>query len=404
MRAVQLPRLDLSDPAILVDPYPEYARLRAAGPLARGFGGQWVLTRHAEIDAVLRDRRLTKQVPLAYYGSLVGEGRSAEFLGRMQDLLENRRVTSLLVKAFNLKFTPRLADYAAEVADRLLAPLVDAGRFDAAVDIGMRYPIEVVCELFGVPAGHRETFRRCVADLVSAYSDSVIAADESVVLARREAANEAVRWLQEYLFSVLDERRAGTADDGVSALLAARDGGDRLPDQAVVDSVIMSCYAGFETAAAMLATGLAGLASRPDEWARLRADPSLVRSAVEEFVRFDAPIQIGLRRVLEPMEIDGQKIRPGRILMLLLGSANRDERVFATPDTLDIGRRPNPHVSFGGGAYYCLGAALARLEGEVLLTRLAQRCATIEPAGPPVRRPRFNFPTYTRMPLVVTPA
>jgi cytochrome P450 len=404
MRAVQLPRLDLSDPAILVDPYPEYARLRAAGPLARGFGGQWVLTRHAEIDAVLRDRRLTKQVPLAYYGSLVGTGRSAEFLGRMQDLLENRRVTSLLVKAFNLKFTPRLADYAVEVADRLLTPLVEAGRFDAAADIGMRYPVEVVCELFGVPAERRETFRRCVADLVSAYSDSVIAADEAVVLARREAANEAVSWLQEYLSSVLDERRAGTAEDGVSALLAARDGGDPLPDQAVVDSVIMSCYAGFETAAAMLATGLTGLSTRPDEWARLRADPSLVRSAVEEFVRFDAPIQIGLRRVLEPMEIDGQKIRSGRILMLLLGSANRDERVFATPDTLDIGRRPNPHVSFGGGAYYCLGAALARLEGEVLLTRLAKRCATLEPAGPPVRRARFNFPTYTSMPLAVTPA
>src|SRR3954470_3258414 len=128
MRVAQLPRLDLSDPAVLVDPYPEYARLRAAGPLARGFGGQWVLSRHADVDAVLRDRRLTKQVPVAYYGSLLGAGPSAEFLGRMQDLLENRRVTSLLVKAFTLKFMPRLAEYAAGVADRLLGPLVSAGR------------------------------------------------------------------------------------------------------------------------------------------------------------------------------------------------------------------------------------------------------------------------------------
>lgn len=204
------------------------------------------MTRHAGIDAVFRDRRLTRQVPPAYYDSLVGTGRSAEFLGRMQDLLENRRVTSLLVKAFNVKFTPRLADYAADVVDRLLTPLVEAGRFDAAVDIGMRYPVEVVCQLFGIPAEHRDTVRRSVGDLVSAYSDSVIAADESVVLARREAANEALRRLQEYLLSVLDARRDGTA--------------------AVVDSVVMSCYAGFETAAAMLATGPAGLSSRPDEW------------------------------------------------------------------------------------------------------------------------------------------
>jgi cytochrome P450 len=401
MRAGLLLKFDPSDPAVFADPYPEYARLREAGPLARGFAGQWVLSRHADISWALRDRRLTKLLPPTYYESLVGTGESSAFLGRMQELFHDRRVTRTLSRAFNPKLTPSLTRYATAAAERLLAPALDTGRFDAVADVGVPLPVDIVCELFGVPRADREQFRVRIADMVTGYNDAVVSADAGVVAARRTAADAAVRWLREYLRNLLAPRRAAPGEDALSALVAVTEGGG-LTDDAVLDSAVMSFYAGFETAAAMLTSGLAVLSQRPDQWSRLRADRWLVRSAVEEFVRFDAPIQIGVRRVLEGLDIDGQAIRPGRLLVLLIGSANHDERVFADPAELDIGRYPNPHLSYGGGGYGCIGAALARLEGAVVLDTMVRMFATLAPAGPAVRRPRFNFRAYSSVPLAVT--
>lgn len=401
MRAGLLMRFDPSDPAVFADPYPEYARLREAGPLARGFGGQWVLSRHTDVSWALRDKRLTKLLPPEYYASLVGSGESSAFLGRMQELFHDRRVTRTLGRSLNPKLEPGIARYARGTAERLLAPALDTGRFDAVTDVGVPLPVDVVCEVFGVPAADREGFRVRVAGMVAAYNDAVVSADAGVVAARRAGADEAVRWLRGYLRDLVSRRRAAPRDDALSALLAVPDGGG-LTDDIIVDSAIMSFYAGFETAAAMLTTGLSVLARRPDQWARLRADPALVDTAVEEFVRYDAPIQIGVRRALEPIEIDGQRIRPGRLLVLLLGSANHDERVFRSPQELDVGRTPNPHLSYGGGGYYCLGAALARLEGAVVLDTMVRRFRTLAPAGPVVRTPRFNFRACASVPLAVT--
>ncbi|GAA1954299.1 cytochrome P450 [Amycolatopsis minnesotensis] len=397
-----LPRFDPSDPAVFDDPYPAYARLRAEGPLARGLGGQWVLAGHAEISAVSRDRRMTKLLPPGYYESLMGIGEASAFLIRMQELFHNRPVTRLLGRAFTGRFTPRLTEYALTAARGLLAPAVRDGRFDAVRDVGVPLPVSVVCELFGIPEADRELFRTSVAAMVAAFNDSVLTTDPEVLAARRAAADTGVTALRTCLAPLVERARARPASDVLSVLAAHNDDGVALADDVVIDSVIMSCYAGFETAMAMITTGLAVLAGKPGEWAKLRARPELVPTAVEEFVRYDAPIQIGVRRVLETVEIGGRSIRPGRLLVLLLGSANHDERVFARPAGLDVTRSPNPHVGYGGGAYACLGAALARLEGAVVLRAMLEAFTGIASDGPPVRLPRFNFRTYASVPLAVT--
>ena len=143
---------------------------------------------------------------------------------------------------------------------------------------------------------------------------------------------------------------------------------------------------------------------QPEQYARLRADPGLVRTAVEEFLRFDAPIQVKLRLVLEPFELADRMMRPGRVLVLLLGSANHDERQFANPDKVDVGRYPNQHESFGGGHHLCIGAALARVEAAEVFGGIARRFATLEPAGPTVRQMRPGFRVYDSVPVAALPA
>lgn len=259
-----LPRFDPSDPAVFGDPYPAYAQLRAAGPLARGLGGQWVLSGHAEISAVSRDRRMTKLLPPGYYESLMGIGPASAFLIRMQELFHNRAVTRLLGRAFTGRFTPQLTEHALTVARGLLAPAARDGRFDAVRDVGVPLPVEVVCELFGVPERDRELFRTSVAAMVAAFNDSVLTADPEVLAARRAAADAGVTALRACLAPLVDRARSEKGTDVLSVLAShLGDDGDPLADDVVIDSVIMSCYAGFETAMAMITTGLAVLAGKP---------------------------------------------------------------------------------------------------------------------------------------------
>jgi cytochrome P450 len=209
--------------------------------------------------------------------------------------------------------------------------------------------------------------------------------------------------MRDYLRALIRDRpRRG--DDLLSRMLDPGDGGDRLSEEEVVDNVVFLFFAGFETTTSMIATGCAALLDHPDELARLREDRSLVSSAVEEFLRWDAPIQSRLRLVLDPIEVHGRTIRPGRALLLLLGSANHDERVFPDAGRLDVGRTPNPHVSFGGGFHHCLGAALARAEGVVVFERLLARFGRLEPGGQAARETESPFRTFSRIPIAVRAA
>jgi cytochrome P450 len=395
-----LPRFHSRDPAMLEDPYSVYEGLRQAGPLCRGGPGQWVVTRYAEVAALLKDRRLGAEYPEEYHRLSVGDGPAVSFFQRIildRDPPDHTRLRRLLGAAFSPSLVRRLADHIGDLVDRLLAPALDRGSFDAVSDLAFPLPVLVVCELIGIPTADRDSIRPRVTDLAKGFA-LVVPEHE------RPAAHEAVVWLREYIGDLVERKRVAPDDDLLSRMIAARDEGGQLTHDEIVDNAVFLFFAGFETTMNLIATGCHALLAYPDQLARLRADPSLVPAAVEEFLRYDAPIQAAARLVREPIEVGGRTIRAGRLLILLLGSANHDERQFAEPARLDVGRTPNPHVSFGGGVHHCLGAALARIEGQVAFSHLLKRFSVLEPAGEPVRRPSTTFRSFTTVPISVRAA
>lgn len=394
------PKYDPRDPAVLDNPYPTYARLREAGRLCRGGPGQWVVTRYADVAALLHDPRLSHQFPAEYRQFSMGEGAASEFFARIiltREPPQHTHLRRLMTPAFSSTLIRRLDAYIESVVDELLQAALDRGSLDAVGDLAFPLPVMVVCELVGIPTGDRDEVRPRALDLSKGFSTHTLESD-------RAAVNAAVVWLREYVGRLTSERRARPRDDLLSLLVTAGEGADKLSDEDIVDNAVFLFFAGFETTMNLIATGCAALLDHPDALSQLRADPSLMPTAVDEILRYDAPIQNAARLVTEPVNIGGQTIRAGRVLILLLGSANHDERQFVDPERFEIGRKPNPHVSFGGGIHHCLGALLARLEGSVALSRLVQRCAVLEPAGPAVRRPSPGFRAYAAVPMRVTAA
>jgi len=399
MTEVLAPRFDAFDPAVLDDPYPVYARLRESGAACRGGPATWVVTRHAEVTGLLRDHRLGHTFPDGFRTPFAEPGGVANRL--LQHIVSSldppvhtrvrRAVGRSLSPVVVRGLRPRIEDTVA----RLLDAAAERGSLDAVADLALPLQIAIGCDLVGVPEPDRdEVWPRAVA-IGRAFIPMAPAAGDG-----GRADDEAAAWLAGYVHALLERRRREPADDVVSRLIA----GGELSDDEIVDNVIFLFFAGFETAMYLVTCGLVTLAAHPDQFVRLRADRSLLPSAVEEIARWDAPIQSMARLVQEPVDVGGRTVRPGRALLLLIGSANHDERVFDRPDRFDVGRRPNPHVSFGGGAHHCLGVHLARQEGEVVFGALADRFATIEAAGPPVRRLHPNLRGYDTVPLRVSPA
>jgi cytochrome P450 len=208
----------------------------------------------------------------------------------------------------------------------------------------------------------------------------------------------ALEWMRDQVIALFEEKRRVPGDDLVSRLCQVEQAA--ASKQTLIDNVVFLLFAGFSTTTDLLSSGCAALAAHPDQLAILRANPDLVPTAVEELLRFDAPVQVKSRLVHQPVEIGGRVIRPGRVLILLLGSANHDEDRFARPSELDITRHPNPHVSFGGGGiHHCLGAALARAEAASVFSFIARRFAYMEPDGPAVRRHSPSFRSYASVPI-----
>jgi cytochrome P450 len=380
--ATLAPRFDALDPQIREDPYPRYAELRAHGPLARGGPGTWLVTRHAEVSALLGDRRLGNELPARYHELSLGDGPAAEFFGRIlfhRDPPDHTRLRRLMAA----QFTPRLVgsyhDEIAGIVDEVLEPAIATGRLDAITGLAHPLSLRAICLLLAIPPADQAAVLPRAADLARGFAFGCT--DEE-----RRATDAATVWLRRYLDDLLHERARRPDDDLLSRMLAAATGPDALTRQEIVDNCVFLFWAGFETVMSVVGTAFAALARFGDQFAALRDRPALVPRAVEELLRFDAPIQGTSRIVREELVIGGQRLRPGRVLVLLIGSANHDERVFAEPARLDVARDPNPHVSFGGGWHRCLGNVLARAETATVLERLVRRVRTLEPAGEPTRR------------------
>ncbi len=391
-------KFDSRDPAVLDDPYPIYANLRAAGGLCRGGPGQWVVSRYDDVLPLLRDRRLSHEYPPEYHEFSVGDGPANTFFQRImldRDPPGHTRLRKLMAKAFSPRLLPPLRRFIAEQVERLLRPALEAGKLELVSELAFPLPVMVVCELVGIPPVDRELVRPYAIDLAKGFA-LYVSPEE------RQPTHQAVAWLRQYIGELLEHRHRHPGDDLLSQLLAAGEAeGTQLDYDEIVDNVVFLFFAGFETTTNLLATAGAALIEHPGQLARIREDRALILTAIEEFLRWDAPIQATARMVREEIWIADRAIRPGRVVVLLLGSANHDELQFPNPDTLDVGRTPNAHVSFGGGAHYCLGAALAREEGAITLSWIVANLAKFEPAGQIVRRPSVTFRSYRTVPVAV---
>ncbi|MFF5440087.1 cytochrome P450 [Streptomyces achromogenes] len=381
------------DPAFVADPYPAYAELRARGRVIRYEpSDQWLVPHHADVSALLRDRRLGRTYLHRFTHEEFGrtppppEHEPFHTLNDhgMLDLEppDHTRIRRLVAKAFTPRTVERLAPYVHGLADELVAALADNGGGDLLTDLAEPLPVAVIAELLGIPAADRPLLRPWSADICGMYE----------LNPSEETAARAVRASVEfsgYLRELIAARRAEPGEDLVSALIAAHDEGDRLTEQELVSTVVLLLNAGHEATVNATVNGWYALFRHPGQLAALRADHSLVPSAVEELLRYDTPLQLFERWVLDDIEIDGTTIPRGAEVALLFGSANHDPAVFDGPGRLDLTRAQNPHISFGAGIHYCVGAPLARIELAASLSALLERAPTLALAAEPERRPNF---------------
>jgi cytochrome P450 len=361
--------------ATLDDPYPLYAALRAQGPVSKvSAPGAWAVTKHAEVAALLRDKRLGHEFPRSYIEFVTGAGPLADL---QQDFLLNQdppdhtRLRALMGQAFRGLTVRKLSDHITDLVDRLVDNAVEMGSFDVIDDLAYLLPVQVISELLNVDQADRDRVRKFATDLTGP--------DQA-------AGHVAADWLRDYMSSVLREREPDTEGDLLQRMLAAEDGDEAFTHHEIVSNAVLLYFAGFETTTNLIGNGCKALLDHPEERLRLWEHPDLAPLAVEEFLRYDTPVPFVNRLTLEDVDVAGRTIKPLRWIVLLLASANRDEDVFDRPDELDIGRKPNPHIAFGGGIHHCLGAMLARLEGEIAFRRLAERTSSFEPDGVPERR------------------
>lgn len=390
------PKYDPLEIAGLEDPYPVYRQLRQTGPLCRGGPAQWVVTRYADVSALIRDDRLGAEFDKEYHRIALGEGPLSDFF---EHVILNRDppTHTLLRRLLAPDFTTRAARARSQRIDamvaELLTPAVAEGRFDAATDLADKLPIRVLADFVGMDREHVDEMRVPARVLSQAFATYLPEAERADTVA-------ALQWMRERVVALFEAKGQAPGDDVVSRLSEV----DEVSRDFLIDNVVFLLFAGFTTTTDLLSNGIAALAARPDQLAMLRHDPDLVSRAVEELLRFDAPVQVKSRVVHEPVEIGGRDIRPGRVLILHLGSANRDEHRFDRPDELDITRHPNAHVSFGGGGIHlCLGASVARAEAASVLTFMARHFVHIEPDGPAVRRYAPNFRSHLNVPIRVVP-
>lgn len=383
-REVDAP-LPWGDPDVVADPYPHYHRLRARAPIYRDPLGFWLVSRHADVAVLLRDARLRKDFT-AVEGNRVSAirgGAQAPMVLELSRWMLNRdppdhtRLRGLVTKAFTPRAVEGMRARIREIAHELLGRVVERGTMDVIGDFAYLLPVTVITELLGLPIEDREQCREW-AEAIGLGLDPLQAPE---TVARADAA---VLALTEYVRGQW-KRRRNPGEDLLSALIAAEEGGSRLTEEEVVSTVNLLFFAGHHTTRDLIGNGFLALLRHPDQAARLRAEPSMIRGAVEELLRYDSPVQMTPRYAREDVEIGGVRIAAGEQVSLLLGAANRDPEQFERPDALELARPDaGSMVSFGGGVHFCLGAALARTEAQIAipallrLPQLEPRCVHVE--------------------------
>jgi cytochrome P450 len=355
---------------VFTDPYPTYHTLRTRDPIHwSSLSSAWVVSRYHDIDTILRDHRRfsndfeNRTLSRRRQGQLnPAVDKSMLFI----DPPDHTRLRSLVSKAFTPKTIEKMELRVRAIMSELLDQIPDPASFDLMQAIANPLPVIVIAELIGVPPKDRGQFK--------VWSNQRARTLEPTITTReRDIAAEAGKALTAYFLGIINERRANPRDDLISALVAVEEGGDKLTEDEMVVMLRLLLVAGNETTTNLIGNGLLALLRHPEQLQLLRRQPDLMPSAIEELLRYDAPVQTDIRTALEDMELGGKLIRKGQGVLLLIGSANRDPEVYSEPDRLDLTRHETSHIAFGRGIHQCIGAPLARLEGRIAFAMLLER-------------------------------
>ena len=366
----------LADHAV-ADPYSHFAGLREAAPLHRDERlGAWLVLRYDDVRTAFRDQRLSADRVTPYFercrarGGVHRERTTFEVLTRwivFTDPPRHTRLRRLVEYAFRPRAVERMRGWIATLVDELVGELGDQREFDFIERFASPLPVRVICDLLGVAHERRSDLTRWSEDILTLVFGAMRSMD------RHERAEQSLREFSEFLRDTIARRRSRRGEDLISDLVAAEERGDVLDEEEIVATCVLLLFAGHETTRNLLANGLKAILEHGAARTALVSDPSRMPDAVEEILRFDGPIKSMWRQAAQPVEYAGQRIEPGERLLLVQASANRDPRRFDDPETFDIARGSNRHVGFGYSIHYCLGAAIARLEGALGLGAFLER-------------------------------
>jgi cytochrome P450 len=393
--------LELTSPEVVADPYPHFAAARQQAPVQWHEGlGMWLTFTHAAANTVLRTRTLGR----VWTPRRPDEPMPAFALIHVNSLLENEppahtRMRRLVAGAFARGHVERLRPRVAELAERLADRVAEAGSDGSAVDLIALYaeplPVQVIAELLGVPEPDWHLLRPWSNAIVKMY-------EYGVSPAQRDAAERASAEFVDYLRGLVAERRLTPGPDLISSLIAETDGdGARLSEDELVTTCTLLLNAGHEATVNVVGNGMTALLTQPEQLAAVRADDALVDTAVEELIRFDSPLQLFERTAISTTTIEDVVVEPGQKIAALLGAANRDPAVFPEPDRFDVTRADNPHLGFGAGIHFCVGAPLARVELQTSLRTLLRRFPRLALHETPQRRPEFVIRGVVSLPVTI---
>ncbi|MFB6559817.1 MULTISPECIES: cytochrome P450 [unclassified Streptomyces] len=397
--------LPYADPAFVADPFPLYQQLREEGPVRRvvvaGGLDAWLVTRYEDGLAALSDARLSSDVRDASDSRLLRQLPDTERDSMLSNMLrsdppDHTRLRRLVSKAFTARRVAEMRPRIQAITDALLDAVVPAGRADLVADFALPLPVTVISELLGVPVDERHDFQHWTDRMLRRGAEPP---DPAVV-------NEAWQHMRAYLTGLVHAKRARPGDDLLSGLVTARDAQQRLSEAELIAMVFLLLVAGYITTVNLIGTGIATLLAHPDQLELLRCDPDLLPGAIEEFLRYDGPVSPGIARFArEDVEIAGVAVPRGATVLIGSAVADRDPERFPDPDRLDITRKDNAHLAFGHGIHYCLGAPLARLEGQIAIGTVLRRLPGLALAADPdgIRRRPGGLRGPESLPVTFTP-
>ncbi|MBH8563712.1 cytochrome P450 [Nostoc sp. CENA67] len=371
-------KFNLFDPQVRINPYPTYHHLRSESPVHRYFvGGDWLVSRYVDVKAVLRsgyvrsqDKPKSIQERNQY---LQDKGKNLNTLAQTtskflfyMDQPDHTRLRNLVMKVFSSVIVERMRPQIQEIVNELLDKVQHQGSMDIIADFAIPLPVTVISRLLGIPKEDQDQLNQW-SNVLARILDSLVSLEEF------QAMNEVTEAFKEYLRTLIAKREKQPQADLISALIAVKEQSDRLSEEELLATCIMLFATGEESTVNTIGNGMLALLNHPDQIEQLKTEPTKIQTAVDEILRYDSPVQTTTRIATVNFEIGNQTIQAGEKVVLCLGAANRDPAQFPDPDRLDINRNPNPHVAFGDGIHYCLGAGLARIQAQIAINTLVQK-------------------------------